>query len=264
MSRAVAVALMLFLAAAAPTTKPASPPRTLRLADAVPLEQFRGIDHEVDLRQHLPGAKQGEIYFGQADTIDGQGESSSTVPLIVAARGKQWVGLSLADDRLTNAEWQFVASGPAADEIWGVLDDTLTNRGQRILLVHSVDAGATWSVIAINKPFASGEYDSFAMSASGRGRVTIYVPGNAKHPARAGFYHFRTTDGGKTWSDPEHEADALTPAEEVSPDEDPPPLQEVPTQRAQAVTPDKVGATVNRPPSPLEGEGGGEGKSRGG
>jgi hypothetical protein len=72
------------------------------------------------------------------------------------------------------------------------------------------------------------------MDKNGKGRLTVYIAPDAKHPKRAGFYHMRTTDAAKTWSAPEHEPDALDPAEEVPADEDVPPLREKPTQSARA------------------------------
>jgi hypothetical protein len=74
---------------------------------------------------------------------------------------------------------------------------------------------------AIDKPVGGGEYDSFAMSRDGRGRLTVYVAGTKDHPRRGGFYHFRTADGGQSWSRPEHERDDMTPADDVGDDDEP-------------------------------------------
>ena len=72
------------------------------------------------------------------------------------------------------------------------------------------------------------------MDKSGRGRLSVYVAPTKNHAHRAGYYHFRTTDAGQTWSPPEHEPDNLAPADEVSPEEDPEPLQSKPAQTARA------------------------------
>jgi hypothetical protein len=218
------------------TTQVSTEPRTLKFADvAQPIEHFQDDDHDIDLRNviHFEGKTAGDVYFGQCDRVDADGDPTATVPLIVARAGKgTWGALSLADPRLPNAEFQFVATGPEEREVWGVLDDTLTGRGRVVMLVHSTDAGATWTITPIEKPFDSGEYDSFAMDASGRGRMSVYVAPTRNHPRRAGFYHFRTSDGGKTWSSPEHEPDAMDPADEVPSDEEPEPLKSIPTQTA--------------------------------
>jgi hypothetical protein len=199
------------------TTRPAEP-KTLKLADAVPLEHFHADNTEIDLRQRIAFEGKRELFFGQSDVYDEDDEVVATVPLIIASTKGVRTAVSIADARLNNAEWQFVASGPKSGEAWGVLDDTVTGRGKVVLLAHSTDAGQTWSVSAIDKPFGAGEYDSFSMSADGRGRLTVFVPATKDDAKRAGFYHFRTTDGGRTWSRPEHEPDALDPAEPVDPD----------------------------------------------
>jgi hypothetical protein len=216
--------------------------RTLKLSDAVPINRFRGENTDVDLRQHIAYEAHDDLYFGQCDTLDANGETAATEPLVVANVHGGWSAVTLKDDRLANAEWQFVASGPAAAEIWGVLDDSLDNKGKVLLLAHSTDGGKTWNVSVIQKPFGVGDYDSFCMDKSGRGRVTVYVTGDSREPrgardhrrgqagrGRSGFYHIRTTDGGKTWAKPEHEPDALDPADDVPADgEDPEPHKDSP------------------------------------
>ena len=215
------------------TTQASAAPRTLHLSDAVPIVRFRTGDRDVDLRNRITYDGGRDLYFGQVDTVNGDGETSATLPVVVGLIKGGWVALSLEDPRLKNAEWQFVASGPAEKEIWGVLDDSLNHKGKVLLLAHSTDAGQTWSVASVEKPFGAGDYDSFAMDRNGHGRLSIYVAPDDKHPRRAGFYHLHTTDAAKTWSAPDHEADALDPAEEVPADEDIPPLKEAPTQSAR-------------------------------
>jgi hypothetical protein len=218
---------------AKPATTQSAAPRTLNLADSLPIARYREEDHEIDLKNVIGfTGKRGDVYFGQSDTYDENGDPSSTVPLIVAISKGAWGALSVKDDRLPDAEWQFVASGPADGEVWGVLDDSINHAGKAILLAHSTDSAATWNITAVHKPFDAGDYDSFAMDKSGHGRLTVYLAPGRKHPNRSGFYHFRTSDAGKTWSAPEHEADALDPADEVPADEDPPPLQTAPLQSA--------------------------------
>ena len=229
------IALGCAIAARPPSTTQISQPRTVKLDDAVPIARFRTEATEVDLRNQIKYEGQEDaIYFGQADTVDKDGEVAATQPLVVARVKGGWMALTLKDTHLPNAEWQLVATGPAQDEIWGVMDDVLNHAGKVILLAHSRDAGKTWTVWPVNKPFDTGDYDSFCMDKSGRGRLTIYIAPDEKHPRRAGFYHLRTTDGGSTWSAPEREADALDPADDVPEDEDPPPLRDTPLQSVRA------------------------------
>lgn len=223
--------------AAPSTTQSSSPaPRTVSFdAAAVPIDRLRGgEDHDVDLRNVINFDKRGDVYFGQAERYDEQGDVVATTPIVVAAAKGAWLALSLADPRLRDAEWQFVASGPAEGEIFGVLDDSLHHKGKVILLAHSSDSGVTWTISQVRKPFDSGDYDSFAMDKTGHGRLTVYLAPTTKHPNRAGFYHFHTADAGKSWARPEHEADALDPADDVPGDEDPEPLKSTPMQSARA------------------------------
>jgi hypothetical protein len=214
------------------TTRATTQPRVLRMTDAFPVERFEGGGVEVSLTQRIQFTGGRELLFGQAEAYDENDDVVATSPVIVQDRGGVRTGVSVADPRLANGEWQFVGTGPRRGEAWGVLDDTLTSRGRAVLLVHTTDSGATWTVTPIDKPFgAAGEYDSFAMSRDGHGRLTIYVAGTRQRPRRAGFYHFRTTDGGATWSpSPEHERDDLTPADDADVD-DPPPDATPPGQR---------------------------------
>ena len=207
--------------------------RKLDFSAAVPIDKFRDDDHDVDLRNVISfDEKRGDVYFGQCDEIGDNDETLSTVPLVVAQQKGAWVALSLEDARLKNAEWQFVATGPSDNEIWGVLDDSLEHKGRTLLVAHSTDEGKTWSVTAVNKPFGTGDYDSFRMDKSGHGRLSVYLTAGKKHPERAGFYHFHTPDAGKTWQPADHEPDALQPADDVPTDEDPEPLKSTPTQTA--------------------------------
>jgi hypothetical protein len=230
---------------AAPTTAPASQPvRLLTVSQGVGIDAFRRGDTDVDLPQviRFPGAS--DVYFGSADTTDADQNITATTPLIVKSLKRGWRALSVADPRLPDAEWVFVASGPASQEMWGVLDNQIGDPGTVLLLAHSTDAGKSWSLNAIDKPFHSGEYDSFAMDKTGRGRLTIYVTRKTAH-GHAGFYHLRTSDGGMTWSSPQYEADALLPADDVTEDE-PEPLRSPPTQNAEAPHPLRGGKDVAR------------------
>lgn len=225
------VALLILLAvnlapAAPPATTQSTAARTLRFADAVPLRRLRKPDNDIDLRNQITLADKSTIYFGQVDTLNADGDTTATSPILVAKRTTQWLALDFSDQHVTNAEFLFVAAGPAKNEIWTILDNNLDNPAKVLLLAHSTDAGQTWTLTTIHKPHGSGSYDSFAMDKSGHGRLTIYLTPHQAARNRAGFYHLRTTDDGQTWSAPQYEADSLQPADEVPADEDPEPLQQ--------------------------------------
>src|SRR4051794_15900203 len=96
----------------APATTQSSEPRTLRFADgSQPIDHFQDDGHDVDLRNVIhvdEKASSADVYFGQCERTNADGDVLDTFPLIVATlSGKKggWRALSLADPRLGNAEW---------------------------------------------------------------------------------------------------------------------------------------------------------------
>jgi len=213
-------------------TQASASPRTLNIADGKPIAQYRSGERDVDLANRVSYEGGNDLYFGQADTYNGDGDVKSTLPLVVASVKGRWLALNVEDSRMKDAQWQFVATGPADGEIWGVLDDSLNHKATVLLLAHSTNYGKAWTVTSVQKPFGTGDFDSFCLDKSGRGRLSVYVSLDDKHPHRAGYYHLRTTDAAKTWSAAEHEPDALDPAEDIPDDEEVAPLKETPTQNA--------------------------------
>ena len=220
------------------TTRPAAD--TFKLVDSIPIEVFQGPGAQVDLvSKFLPPQAGVPIFFGTASNSDGDGGG---VALIAEKLGDQMRAIPLEDARLSNPQWMYTGAGPALGEIWGVLDDTGDAPAADLLLVHSTDAGATWHLSAIHKPVNQADFSDFVMDREGHGRLSVYLsadcpdetpaskrlagprqPGKRKprrDPIKAGSYHYRTTDGGKTWA-MQYEADALTPGGDV-PDEDQP------------------------------------------
>ena len=190
-------------------------------------------DTDFDLRNRIRLDNNETIYFGQYDKLDEQDNPTATSPIIVSKVKGQWSALSVASDALPDAEFMLVATGPARHEIWTVLDNQLGKPARIVLLAHSVDDGQTWTLTSVAKPHDTGSFESFAMDKSGRGRLTIYLTRrqSSGHP---GFYHLRTTDAGKTFSAPDYEPDALKSADEVDPDEDLEPLEDLPSVKTTA------------------------------
>ena len=61
-------------------------------------------------------------------------------------------------------------------------------------------------------------FDSFCMDRQGHGRLSLYVYRDQAKLRQAGYYHYRTIDGGKTWTGPEHEPDGMLPADDAPDD----------------------------------------------
>jgi hypothetical protein len=201
----------------APTTAPEQ--SLLRMSDAVPLSRLRTNDNGTDFASRVKTSGRA-LLFGQLDTYNDDGDVIATEPVIAykdAADVTQV--LRINDRRLHDAAWQFVATGPKTGEIWGVLDASLEAMQESILLVHSTDDGKTFAVIAIHKPDRRADYDSLSLDKTGRGRLSVFMAGDAKRHLLQGYYNYLTTDGGATWSSPQREPDALKRADDASDDD---------------------------------------------
>jgi hypothetical protein len=206
-----------------PTTHPATDaPQVLHREDAVDLDDVARDDEQPDMTYQIASKRSPHIYFGQLDVFDDDDKVTATTPIIAWNRNDHWTAIKISDSRLKNAAWKYVVAGPTRGEIWGVLDQDLDDKENDVLLVHSIDAGQTFNLIAIRKPKPAADFDSFCMDRTGHGRVTVYLEmGDGKHDERPGYYHYRTTDGGKTWSAPEYEPDGTAPADDVPDDQQP-------------------------------------------
>ncbi len=211
---------MLFASAAPPATEPsasASPTVTLKLESAVPSNQVEHDDWELSLPSQLP-FKDRPLLFGDVATFDDDDKATASIPIVAYKHGDSLLTLKIEDPRLKNASWAYIASGPAKDELWGVLDASTDDKQLDLVLVHSTDAGSTLALTSIPKPHPAAVFDSFCMDKDGHGRVSMYVYRDQARLKHAGYYHYRTNDGGKTWSAADHEPDAMTPATDA-PDE---------------------------------------------
>jgi hypothetical protein len=191
------------------------------MSDAVPLDHLQNIG-EPNLSHQIRLSKGGRLYFGTMDRYNNDDEVIASIPILAKKVDGEFVGLPLADTRLRDAAWAYAGGGPNKGEVWGVLDASLNANQPDLLVVHSTDAGATFTIRAIAKPDEVAEFDSFCMGPDGNGRVSVYVGADVSSDAiKPGYYHYRTTDGGKTWSKPEYEPDAMSPGREVPEDEQP-------------------------------------------
>jgi hypothetical protein len=218
-------------ARAAATTKPAEGVKIIAFADAVELDELTK-ECEPDLSHQLRLSRGGRIYFGTLNTYDNDDQPTMSVPIIAKREGDNWRAVAIRDARLKDAAWSYVGGGPNRGEIWGVLDASLDADQADLLLAHSSDGGKTFELSALRKPDPAADYDSFCIGPDGKGRVTLYrFPDPEDESAsKPGFYHYRTTDGGKTWSSPEFEPDVMWPARDV-PDDDQPPTNKSPARK---------------------------------
>ncbi len=204
------------------TTRPVEGP--IRRTASVVAESLIDHDHELTFTDKITRSSSVTIYFGQLDLIDHEDADeekvANTAPIVAWKEGSDVRAVKLDDDRLVGAAWSYVGSGPGREEIWGVLDASLDDTQPGVVFAHSLDGGETWLLTSIEKPDRRAKFDSICLGPDGKGRLTVYLsaPAKSRRARQAGYYHFRTIDGGKTWSAPEHEIDALHQSETVDPD----------------------------------------------
>jgi hypothetical protein len=211
--------------AAQPATGPSTQPSgtiTLRLADAVGGNDLEQGDWQLDMQSQIP-FKDRPLYFGQLATYGGDDKATATVPVIGFKQDDKLMALKIDDPRLVNAGWSYIAAGPTTPEFWGVLDASLEDHQPAVLIAHSTDSGTTVQISSLPKPLPAAVFDSFCMDRHGHGRLSLYVYRDQAKLRQAGYYHYRTTDGGKSWSGPEHEPDGMLPADDAPDDVTQPP-----------------------------------------
>jgi hypothetical protein len=200
------------------------------MSDAVALERLQGMG-EPNLSHQIRLSRGGRLYFGTMDSFNNDEEVVGSVPILAKKVGGDWVALPLTDPRLKDAAWAYTGGGPKPGEVWGVLDASLNVNQADLILAHSTDAGATFTISALHKPDEAADFDSFCLGPDGKGRISVYLSAEVSSAsAKPGFYHFRTIDGGKTWSSAEYEPDAMSPGRDV-PEDDQPTAPEAPARK---------------------------------
>jgi len=210
---------------AQPTTGPTTQPSgsvTYQLTDAVPGNDLEQGDWELDMQSQIP-FKDRPLYFGQLAIYDTDDKATATIPVIGFKQNDKLMALKIDDPRLVNAGWSYIAAGPTTPEFWGVLDASTDDHQPTVLIAHSTDSGTTLQIASLPKPLPAAVFDSFCMDRKGNGRLSLYVYRDQAKLRQAGYYHYRTADGGKTWSGPEHELDGMLPADDAPDDVSQPP-----------------------------------------
>jgi hypothetical protein len=155
------------------------------------------------------------LYFGEIKNGDDQ-----LMPIVAQRAGKQFVAVKM-QKTLGYDQWQQVVSGPRNDEIWGFFDQSEENQTHEMTLIHSLDGGQTLRLAVMRKPCKEATFYDFVMAKNGSGRLTLGLAKDCNSGIKAGLYHYKTTNGGLTWSRPEYEPDATQPSEDVPDDEQP-------------------------------------------
>ena len=147
------------------------------------------------------------------------------LPVLGTRNGQQYKVVKLREAWGAD-QWHGVFSGPRPADVWGVLDQASDDQGgdddkaDDVTLVRSTDAGHTFQVAALRKPCPKAAFADLVMARNGHGRVTLSLAEDCGR-FKMGLYHYRTTDGGRTFQRPQFEPDQTHPAEDVPDDEQP-------------------------------------------
>lgn len=203
---------------AANAGKAFTPERELKLSTAVPIPKLRKEAEQLDYAYKVdaPSAKR-LLYFGHLTNSD-----ELSLPVIIVATGGRLKAVPV-ETHFGADLWQRVILGPNPLEIFGILDQPDDDRIDTLTIAHSTDGGDTWAITTLRKPSNEASFYDFAMSRDGHGRLSVQVDESTDPPNRIkpGLYHYRTTDGGKTWTAADFEPDQTKPADEVPEDEQP-------------------------------------------
>lgn len=138
-------------------------------------------------------------------------EKKTGSPVVIKKVNGSWKIVELTE--AGRSEWVYVGLCPPRKEIWGVLDLATAERAESLTMLRSTDEGATWQFFsAVKKPIADAEYAGFSMDQRGIGRLSMHLEEDTG-PVLHGYYHYATTDGGKTWTGPTFEGDDVTDAD---------------------------------------------------
>lgn len=209
------------------------------MSRAVPLEKLEVDDWEPNLLNKLESPLAARTtYFGELDAYSDDADPDTDKPddavPIIAVRDSDgsFKALALVGGPLRESGWQFVGAGPHPGEIWGALDVVTDAQHGRFVLAHSTDGGKTFQLASFPKPCKLANFFDFAMARDGHGRATLSLDTDCG-AVKAGLYHYRTDDDGKTWStQPAYEPDAMVRADPVPDDEQPDAASETSPKRS--------------------------------
>ena len=154
-----------------------------------------------------------EVIFGVVENE----EKHSSMPVVVKRSANGWKVIEAAE--LPGQEWVYAAAVPAREEVWGILDvsgEPAAGSGTgQLTLLRSKDGGETWQYFAgVKKLNAAAEYAGFSLSKSGEGRLSMHLEDDTDG-VQHGYYHYKTIDGGKTWTGPTPEPDDVVEADSL-------------------------------------------------
>jgi hypothetical protein len=140
-------------------------------------------------------------------------EKKTSSPVILKKFGAAWKIIEVNEAR--DQEWAYVAACPPRNELFGILDAAGDAPSSQLTLLRSPDKGTTWQYFsAVKKITPAAEYAGFSISKTGEGRLTMHLEEDDDEISH-GYYHYKTADGGKTWTGPSFEPDDVVEADSL-------------------------------------------------
>lgn len=142
-------------------------------------------------------------------------------PVLLKKIGATWRACELpaAGPSPGQREWVHAAASPARHELFAWMDDASASRAWQLTVWHSTDAGLNWQTLsAVKKPTNAAEFAGFVMAKNGAGRLSMHLDDDTDNLGH-GYYHYATTDGGKTWTGPTFEPDDVVEADPQAEDD---------------------------------------------
>ncbi len=194
-------------AVAQPSANAPASGHLVKLADGIDLEQVRNQDMVHPAFSISAPDVTTPVLFADASND----KNDTSAPVILKKIDDKWRILELSD--AGDQEWMYAGACGARHELWAILDSAAESAAPQLTLMRSMDEGLTWQYfVAVKKPTDDAEFIAFTMAANGAGKLTMHLSDDADTILH-GYYDYRTTDGGKTWTGPAFEADDMTDAD---------------------------------------------------
>lgn len=103
-------------------------------------------------------------------------------------------------EQYDNAFWEYAARSKKKTQVWAIAQFGRGDIGPDLEIARSIDDGRKWTHYSLVKVSRFARYHSFAMSANGKGTLTIHLEDSPDSEHRDGYYTYATTNGGAAWS----------------------------------------------------------------
>jgi len=125
-------------------------------------------------------------------------------PLVLTrSRLTGWKAWEFEGDSLQRLGWKYVGQTVDRKVLFAVLDSEAESPSWDLEIIRSDDYGRSWVPTGrIRKPYFYAVLSNVSMHTGGDGTITVLLDEDYGTGDPAGYYHYSTNDGGRSWSDP--------------------------------------------------------------